>query len=157
MRSGTLDVPGIVGLAEAARLARAGLGDEVPRMRRLRDRLWTALVAAVPTVALNGPPLDRDNADGVPIRLVNNLNVRVAGVDGQSLLASLSADGVALSSGSACSAEHPRPSHVLTALGLDADDVRACLRFGLSRFTTEAEIDTAVDRVAAAVSRLRAM
>jgi len=157
MRSGTLDVPGIVGLAEAARLAKAGLGDEVPRMRRLRDRLWTALVAAVPMVALNGPPLDLDGADGVPIRLVNNLNVRVAGVDGQSLLASLSADGVALSSGSACSAEHPRPSHVLTALGLDVEDVRACLRFGLSRFTTEAEIDTAVDRVAAAVSRLRAM
>ena len=113
-----------------------------------------ALTAAVPTVALNGPPLDLDGADGVPIRLVNNLNVRVAGVDGQSLLASLSADGVALSSGSACSAEHPRPSHVLTALGLDADDVRACLRFGLSVAPEAKTISRATAPMAAAnVSR----
>lgn len=157
LRSGTLNVPGIVGMAEAGRLADESRDDAVPRMRRLRDRLWAALVATVPGIALNGPALDAEDAAGTPLRLVNNLNVRVTGVDGQTLLATLSAAGVALSSGSACSAEHPRPSHVLTALGLDADEARATLRFGLSRFTTEAEIDEAADLVAGGVRRLRAL
>jgi len=150
LRSGTLDVPGIVGMAEAARLAVAGLDAEVPRMRELRDRLWHALAARVEGVSLNGPPLD-DSA----VRLANNLNLRIRGVDGQSLLATLSAAGLAVSSGSACSAEEPRPSHVLTALGLDDDEARASLRFGLSRFTTETEVDEAAERIAAGVARLR--
>ena len=157
LRSGTLDVPGIVGMAEAARLAAEGLPDEADRMRSLRDRLWERLLATVPDIALNGPPLDAVDAAGRPARIVNNLSVRVAGVDGQSLLATLDADGLCLSSGSACSAEQPRPSHVLTALGLDADQARATLRFGLSRFTTAAEIDAAVARIAAGVPRLRAL
>ena len=89
------------------------------------------------------------------VRLANNLNVRIPGVDGQSLLATLSADGLALSSGSACSSENPRPSHVLLALGLTEDEARASLRFGLSRFTTEAEIDEAAKRIVAGVVRLR--
>jgi cysteine desulfurase len=155
MRSGTLDVPGIVGLAEAARLADAGLGEEVPRMRGLRDRLWARLAAGVEGLEVNGPPLDRDDADGTPVRLVNNLNVHVPGVDGQTLLATLSSSGLAVSSGSACSAENPRPSHVLLALGRDEDQARASVRFGLSRFTTEQEIDRAADMVATGVARLR--
>ena len=150
LRSGTLDVPGIVGMAEAARLAAAGIADEVPRMRQLRDHLWAELAARIEGVALNGPPLD-DPA----VRLGNNLNVRIAGIDGQSLLATLAADGLAVSSGSACSAESPRPSHVLLALGLDEDQARASLRFGLSRFTTAAEIDEAIARIAAGVAHLR--
>ena len=88
---------------------------------------------------------------------MNNLNVRIPGVDGQSLLATLAADGLALSSGSACSSESPRPSHVLLAIGLTDDEARASLRFGLSRFTTEAEIDEAARRIAAGVGRLRAL
>jgi len=155
MRSGTLDVPGIVGLAEAARLAVEGLAEEPARMRRLRDRLWRRLAAGIEGLALNGPPLDRDDADGTPVRLVNNLNVHVPGVDGQTLLATLSGAGLAVSSGSACSAESPRPSHVLMALGRDVDQARASVRFGLSRFTTEAEVDAAADLVAAGVARLR--
>jgi cysteine desulfurase len=111
MRSGTLDVPGIVGLAEAARLAVVGLADEVPRMRALRDRLWEKLAGGIPGLALNGPALDTHA--GRPLRLVNNLNVQVPGVDGQTLLATLAHDDLAVSSGSACSSEHPRPSHVL--------------------------------------------
>jgi cysteine desulfurase len=150
LRSGTLDVPGIVGMAEAARLAATGIADEVPRMRQLRDHLWAELAARIEGVALNGPPLD-DPA----VRLGNNLNVRIAGIDGQSLLATLAADGLAVSSGSACSAESPRPSHVLLALGLDEDQARSSLRFGLSRFTTAAEIDEAIARIAAGVARLR--
>lgn len=155
MRSGTLDVPGIVGLATAARLAVEGLEDEALRMRSLRDRLWKGLSARIAGLALNGPALDAVDAGGAALRLVNNLNVQVPGVDGQSLLATLAADGLAVSSGSACSAENPRPSHVLAALGLDEDQARASLRFGLSRFTTAAEVDEAAARIAAGVERLR--
>jgi cysteine desulfurase len=153
LRSGTLDVPGIVGMAEAARLAVAGRPDESARMWELRGRLWQRLRASVAGVELNGPPLDGEGSSAV--RLVNNLNVRVPGVDGQTLLETLSGAGLAVSSGSACSSEHPRPSHVLVALGLDEDQARASLRFGLSRFTTEAEIDAAAERIAAGVARLR--
>jgi cysteine desulfurase len=153
MRSGTLDVPGIVGMAEAARLAVAGLPEETARMRELRDRLWARLSRDIAGITLNGPPLDAAAA-GQPVRLVNNLNVCVPGVDGQTLLTTLSADGLAVSSGSACSSEHPRPSHVLLALGLDEDQARASLRFGLSRFTRAAEIDSAAERIAAGVTRL---
>jgi cysteine desulfurase len=156
MRSGTLNVPGIVGMAEAARLAVAGLPEETVRMRQLRDRLWDRLASSIAGIAINGPPLDAV-ASGQPVRLVNNLNLRVPGVDGQTLLATLSAEGLAVSSGSACSSEHPRPSHVLMALGLDEDQARASLRFGLSRFTTPAEIDTASERIAAGVARLRSL
>jgi cysteine desulfurase len=152
LRSGTLDVPGIVGLAEAARLATAGLGVEVATIRGLRDRLWSRLAAAIPGLALNGPPLTEPAA-----RLANNLNVRLPGVDGQSLLATLAADGLAVSSGSACSSESPRPSHVLLALGLSEDEARSSLRFGLSRFTTAAEIDAAADLVAAGCAALRSL
>ena len=156
MRSGTLDVPGIVGLAEAARLAVVGITEEAPRLQALRDRLWQRLATGIPGLALNGPALDAVDAAGQPVRLVNNLNVRVPGVDGQSLLATLAAEGLALSSGSACSSESPRPSHVLLALGLTEDEARASLRFGLSRFTTEAEIDEAAARIADRTARLRA-
>jgi cysteine desulfurase len=152
MRSGTLDVPGIVGMAEAARLAVESLPEEPARLRGLRDRLWTLLEKGVSGIALNGPALD-DPAK----RLVNNLNVRIPGIDGQSLLATVAGDGLAVSSGSACSSEHPRPSHVLQAIGLDDDEARASLRFGLSRFTTADEIDRAAAIVATGVARLRAI
>jgi cysteine desulfurase len=157
LRSGTLDVPAIVGLATATRLAVDGCATEVPRIRGLRDRLWNRLATGIPDLVLNGPPLDATTAAGEPLRLVNNLNVHVPGVDGQTLLAMLSDEGLAVSSGSACSAESPRPSHVLLALGLTEDEARASLRFGLSRFTTEAEVDQAVALITAGVERLRAL
>ena len=157
LRSGTLDVPAIVGLSTAARLANDGLADEAPRIRGLRDRLWRLLQERVPGVDLNGPPLDAIDDAGVPLRLVNNLNLRIPGVDGQSLLAALSADGLAASSGSACSSESPRPSHVLLALGLTDDEARSSLRFGLSRFTTAAEVEAAAEKVAAGAARLRSL
>jgi cysteine desulfurase len=157
LRSGTLDVPGIVGLAEAARLAAEGLAAETPRMRRLRDLLWERLAAGIPGLELNGPPLEGDDPAGQPVRLVNNLNAHVPGVDGQTLLATLSAAGLAVSSGSACSAENPRPSHVLLALGRDPDQARASVRFGLSRFTTDDEIERAAELCVAGAARLRAI
>ena len=157
MRSGTLDVPGIVGLAEAARLAGLELAEEAPRMRRLRDLLWTRLAAGIAGLELNGPALDAVDSRGQPVRLVNNLNVHIPGVDGQTLLAMLAGDGLAISSGSACSSENPRPSHVLMALGRDPDQARASLRFGLSRFTSEAEIDDAAARIGAGVAHVRSL
>jgi cysteine desulfurase len=157
LRSGTHDVAGIVGMATAAELAATELPADVPLMRRLRDRLMAGLAAGIDGLVLNGPPLDGILADGTTLRLVNNLNVRVPGVDGQTLLATLDAEGLAVSSGSACSSEQPRPSHVLLALGLDDDQARSSLRFGLSRFTTDEEIDTAIRLVAAGVARLQSL
>lgn len=157
MRSGTLNVPGIVGVAEAARLATQGLALDVPMMRVLRDRLWENLSAGIAGLDINGPPLGAVDPSGMPVRLVNNLNVHVPGVDGQTLLATLSAEGLAVSSGSACSSENPRPSHVLMELGRDPDQARASLRFGLSRFTTASEIEQASEVIVRGVARLRAM
>ena len=153
LRSGTLDVPGIVGMAEAARLAASSVADEPQRLRGLRDRLWQRLERDVPSIQLNGPPLESPADYGG--RLPNNLNVHVPGVDGQTLLATLSGAGLAVSSGSACSSENPRPSHVLLAIGLTDDEARASLRFGVSRSTTEQEIDRAAELIAAGVGRLR--
>jgi cysteine desulfurase len=152
MRSGTLDVPGIVGMAEAARLAAAEVAEEAARVRGLRDRLWNLLRESVPGIALNGPPLD-DPA----LRLPNNLNVSLPGVDGQTLLATVTGAGLAVSSGSACAAEQPRPSHVLLAIGRSDDEARASLRFGLSRFTVADEINQAAALTAAGVARLRSL
>ena len=101
---------------------------------------------------MNGPPLDDPT-----VRLGNNLNVRIEGVDGHSLLATLAAEGVAASSGSACSSAEPAPSHVLRGIGLSEDEARSSLRFGLSRFTTADEIDRGSTILAAGIARLRGM
>ena len=151
LRSGTLDVPGIVGLGAAAELAAASLEAEAVSLGQLRDRLWQGLASHISDVHLNGPPLGNPGQ-----RLPGNLNVRIGGVDGQTLLATLGEGELAVSSGSACSSATPRPSHVLRAIGLDDDQARASLRFGLARFTTADEIDRAVGLIADAVGRLRA-
>jgi cysteine desulfurase len=145
MRSGTLNVPGIVGFGEAAELAMRAMAEEAVRLRELRDRLLTGLRRAVPDLIVNGP-IDR--------RLPGNLNVSVPGVDGEALLVSLCED-VAISSGAACTAAEP--SHVLKALGRPTELALASLRFGLGRWTTAAEIDAAAARVGAVVGHLRAM
>lgn len=150
LRSGTLNVPGIVGLGVAAELAAADFDAEIQQIRQLRDRLWQGLASRITDLRLNGPSLDTPG-----LRLAGNLNVRIGGIDGQTLLATLGDGELAVSSGSACSSATPRPSHVLQAIGLDDDQARASLRFGLSRFTTAAEIDRAVALVAEAVTRLR--
>ena len=148
LRSGTLNVPGIVGMGRAFELAVAGLPAVPAGVATLRDQLWQRLAAEIPGLRLNGPPLARE------LRLPNNLNVEMPGIDGGTLLAELSRAGVAASAGSACSGEHPRPSHVLLALGLSEEEARRSLRFGLSRLTTEAEIDRAAEAVRAAADRL---
>ena len=145
MRSGTLNVPGIVGFGAAATLARQQMHDEGARLLRLRDRLLATLRAGVNDVVVNGR---------LDARLPGNLNVSFPGIDGEALLVSL-CDDVAVSSGAACTAAEP--SHVLKALGRKTDLALASLRFGLGRWTTEDEVDRAGARVVETVKRLRAM
>ena len=149
-RSGTLNVPGIVGFAKALELAAAEGSVEIQRQRILRDRLFDGLQSAISGVTLNGPSLD-DPA----LRLASNLNCRFDYVDGEALMMNLR--DVAISSGSACTSTNPDPSHVLRALGLDSDQARSSLRFGLGRFTTADEIDFAIQAIAETVTKLRKM
>ncbi len=148
LRSGTLNVPGIVGFAAAIELATAELPTEGPRLAALRSRLHDGLRGELNDVSLNGPALESPG-----LRLPGNLNMSFAYVDGEALL--LSMRDLAVSSGSACTSANPEPSHVLRALGLDDDLVRASLRFGLGRFNTGEEVDFAIATVAESVRRLR--
>jgi len=145
LRSGTLNVPGIVGFAAAARLALAGREDEQASIRALKDRLWDGIRAQIPEVALNGPPTER---------LAGNLNVSFAGVGSDALM--LSMKQVAVSSGSACTSASVEPSHVLRAIGVPDELAHASLRFGLGRFTTAEEIEYTIAALADAVPKLRA-
>ncbi len=148
LRSGTLNVPGIVGFARAISLCAEEMPSEQPRLRGLRDRLYAGLCDALDGVSLNGPPLDSEG-----LRLAGNLNVSFEFVDGEALLMNMR--DVAVSSGSACTSANPEPSHVLRALGLADDAVRGSLRFGLGRFNTPEEVETAIQSVAEVVERLR--
>jgi len=147
LRSGTVNVPGLVGMAEALRICIENLEPDRKRQRQLRDHLYDALESTIPGLMLNGPPLDDDS-----IRLFNNVNVSMANVEGESIMAT--AGEIAISSGSACSSVDPRPSHVLTAIGLSESRARRSLRFGLGRFTTEQEIDAAVAMMVVAHEKL---
>ena len=144
LRSGTLNVPGIVGFGQAAEIARAELSPEAQRTVALRDRLLNALLATTDGMTVNG---------ALDARLPGNLNVSFEGIDGEALLVGL--DDIAVSSGAACTAAEP--SHVLVALGLSTDRALASLRFGIGRATTAAEIDAAAAKVADVVNRLRTL
>lgn len=148
-RSGTLNVPGIVGMARALELCREDMEEEAERLATLRNRLYEGLVSRLDGVHLNGPALDNGR------RLPGNLNVRFEGIDGESLL--LSTRNLAASSGSACTSAHPEPSHVLRSLGLTDEAARGSIRFGLGRGNTEAQVDYAVEAIVDAVCRLRKM
>ncbi len=148
IRSGTLNVPGIVGMGRACELAGEKLDGAIEQMAALRTKLWNRLLEYIPDIQLNGPPIESG------LRLPNNLNILVPGIDGATLLAELSRTGVAASSGSACSSEQPRPSHVLRALGLSEEEARQSVRFGVSRMSTFEEIELAAERLKAAVQSL---
>lgn len=150
LRSGTLNVPGIVGMARALELCLEEMPKESLRLRALRDRLFDGLTSAISGVTLNGPALSLADE-----RLPGNLNLSFAGIDGQSLL--LSVPEIALSSGSACSSATPEPSHVLRALGLSDIAARSSLRFGLGRFNTPEDIERTIEILADAIERLRRM
>lgn len=148
IRSGTLNVPGVVGMGRACELAVERLDVAASHMGGLRTKLWNLLLEYVSGIELNGPAIESG------LRLPNNLNIRIPGIDGATLLVELSRNGVAASSGSACSSEQPRPSHVLRALGLSEEEARQSIRFGVSRMTSLEQIEVAAERLKAAVESL---
>lgn len=145
MRSGTLNVPGIVGFGKAADICRTSLDTEAPRLTALRDRLETALLSLGET-HLNGDPAHR-------LPHVTNISFRY--IESQSLMLSVSKE-IALSSGSACTSASIEPSYVLKAMGLPDNLAHASLRLSLGRFTTPEEIDYTITHLSQAVTRLRA-
>lgn len=144
MRSGTLATPLIVGFGAACRIAKAEMAEESARLLSLRDRLLKGLQARLPEIYVNGD-LDR--------RIPGNLNVSFAFVEGEGLM--MGVKDIAVSSGSACTSASLEPSYVLRALGVDSEMAHTSLRIGIGRFTTEQEVDEAVEHIATAVSRLR--
>ncbi len=144
-RSGTLNVPAIVGFGEACALALREMDTESVRVCALRNRLQAQIEAGAPGVCVNG---------SLEHRLPGNLNLRFAGVAADALLLAL--PEVALSTGSACSSATVEPSHVLQALGLSAADARSSVRFGLGRFNTEEEVDYVSRRIVESLHQLRA-
>jgi cysteine desulfurase len=146
MRSGTLNVPGIVGLGRSCALAQAELADEARRTAELRDHLERRITSALDFVHFNG---DRAH------RLPGNLNLSFAYVEGESLIMGIK--DVAVSSGSACTSASLEPSHVLRSMDVGEDLAHSSIRFGIGRFTTRQEVDFAADQLIGAVQRLRAM
>lgn len=144
MRSGTLNVPGIVGFGKAAELCQQLMPEEMPRLERLRDKLKDGILTQLDEVYINGT-MER--------RLPHNLNLSFAYVEGESLLMGI--NDIAVSSGSACTSATLEPSYVLKALGAGDDLAHSSIRFGLGRFTTEEEIDYTVGKVVEVVRKLR--
>jgi len=144
MRSGTLNVPGIVGLGKACELAREEMAQEAEHLAALRNRLKDRIMGRLDEVYVNG---------SMQHRLPGNLNTSFAYVEGESLLMGI--NDVAVSSGSACTSATLEPSYVLKALGTGDDLAHSSIRFGIGRFNTEAEIDYVADRVCETVERLR--
>lgn len=144
MRSGTLNVPGIVGFGEACAICQREMAEESARLRRLRDELMNKLVTELDEVYVNG---------SLEQRLPHNLNISFAYVEGESLLMGIS--DIAVSSGSACTSATLEPSYVLKALGAGDDLAHSSIRFGLGRFNTEEEVDYVGQKVVDTVKKLR--
>jgi cysteine desulfurase len=144
MRSGTLNVPGIVGLGEACELCNKEMATETVRLRNLRDRLKSRLEAGLDEVYING---------SMEHRLPHSLNMSFAYVEGESLLMGI--NDIAVSSGSACTSATLEPSYVLKALGVGDDVAHSSIRFGIGRFNTEEEIDYVADKLIDVVKKLR--
>jgi cysteine desulfurase len=144
MRSGTLNVPGIVGLGAACQIAEQEMAEEARRLTSLKERLQEGILSRLDQVSLNGHPTQR---------LPGNLNLSFAYVEGESLLMGLKE--IAVSTGSACTSANLEPSHVLRAIGVKEELAHASIRFGLGRFNTEEEVDYTVERLVQEVARLR--
>jgi len=147
-RPGTENVPGIVGFGKAAELARVRLSTDFAQIQSLRDRLEEMLLNSLASVRVNG---DRSR------RVPNTTNLAFTAAGGEALVIALDLQGVACSTGAACSSGAVEPSHVLLAIGLSPDEARSSLRFSLGRTTTAAEIDRAADIIPPTVERLRAL
>lgn len=147
-RPGTENVPGIVGLGAAAELAAQKLGEDAPRIAALRDRLQAGILRRLEGVSVNGDASHRQP---------NTLNMSFEGLKGESLVMALDLEGVACSTGAACSSGSTEPSHVLTAMGLSKAAGRSSLRLSLGRYNTDADIDAALEAIPRVVERLRAL
>ena len=144
LRSGTLNVPAIVGFGSAAEIAMREMTADAEHTGRLRDQLVTMLMTELPGITVNGHPSQR---------LPNNASITFGGVDADRLMMGMK--DLALSTGSACSSATPSPSHVLQAIGLNHEEVRGTLRFGVGRFTTGEEVTYAAGRIVETVMKMR--
>jgi cysteine desulfurase len=147
-RASTHNVPGIVGLSSAVEIAKEKLQEEMATQTRLRDRLIRGILERIDHSRLNGHPTQR---------LPNNVNVSIEFVEGESMLLSLDMEGIACSTGSACSSGSLDPSHVILAIGLSHEMAHGSLRFSLGRFTEEGDIDRVLEALAPIVEKLRRM
>jgi len=147
-RAGTENVPGIVGLATALKLANEHMAENAVKVGALRDKLLKGIAERIPDVKLNGHPTKR---------LPNNVNYSIRYIEGESILLMLDINGIAASSGSACTSGSLDPSHVLLAMGLPHEIAHGSLRLTLSEFTTEEEIDYVLDLLPQIIQRLRDM
>jgi cysteine desulfurase len=154
VRSGTLDVAAIVGLAVATVSAVASRHERAARLAELRGRLVAGVIEQVPDAQLNGPSLD-DRIGGGPGRLPGNAHLSFPGAEGDALLMLLDARGIECSTGSACSAGVARPSHVLLATGADAGRARSSLRFTLGHTSGDDDVDAVLDVISPVVERAR--
>jgi len=148
LRSGTANIPAIVGFAKAAEICMAEMAKENLRLTELRDDLTKKLLAEIPKSHLNGHPTKR---------LANNINIRFDGIEGESILMLLNAGGVAGATGSACSSKNLQPSHVLIAMGIEPEKVHGSLRLSLGRWTTKEDTDYVVKILPKIIARLRAI
>jgi cysteine desulfurase len=147
-RASTHNVPGIVGLSSAVQMARKTLPEEMATQTRLRDQLIKGILERIDRSRLNGHPTER---------LPNNVNVSIEFVEGESMLLSLDMEGIACSTGSACSSGSLDPSHVLLAIGLSHEMAHGSLRFSLGRFTQAGDIDWVLEALPPIVDKLRRM
>jgi cysteine desulfurase len=147
-RAGTENVPSIVALGKAAELAKQHFGEENTQVRNLRDRLEQGLLSAIPHCQVNGHPA---------LRLANTTNIGFKYIEGEAMLLSLDRYGICASSGSACTSDSLEPSHVLRAMGLPYSILHGSVRFSLSRYTTDAEIDRVLEVMPPIVEKLRAI
>ncbi len=148
LRAGTENLPGAVGMAKAAEICGRVMASEAKRLTGLQNYFWEKIKERVPRVHLNGHPTER---------LPGSLNLSFEGVEGESLLLSLDLEGIAASTGSACSAGSPEPSHVLTALGLSPELAQVSIRITMGRSNTREDVDYALKVIQKVVTRLREM
>jgi cysteine desulfurase len=146
LRSGTEDMPGIIGMAAAARIAAEEMASEAPRLAALRDRLIGEVLSGIPDSHLNGHPVER---------LPNNAHFRFEGIEGESLVLSLKDEGIAASTGSACSSKTLEPSHTLISCGLLHEEAHGSLEFTFGRFSQDSDIDRVMSVLPGIVQRLR--
>lgn len=145
-RGGTENVPGIAGFGKACEIASLGLEEYIPAVKPLRDKLCNFILSEIEGAVLNG---DLGNM------LHNTLNVSFQGLSGESVVMNLDLEGIAVSTGSACTAGSPEPSHVLKAMGLSKERIDGAVRFSLDRFTTDEDIDLVIEKLPIVIDRIR--